>query len=273
MDVTFEESQPWVILNKIEQQIKEKIEKYGIPLKKWPGIKINYGIKTGCNEAFIINEDKRKEILSNCITEEERKKTDKLIRPILRGKDIKCGSYNWAGDYLISTHNGYYDSKNCFIPPIDVNDREFPSLKKHLDEFYDKLYSREDKGYTPYNLRSCAYMDDFDKQKIIYSEIVQSPKFFLDKKGKFYPEASAFYMLGDFLEELIEYLNSPLSGWIFKTFYAGGGLGNNGYRYKKCFITSLPVPHGKSKDFFKNFNFTEEEITYINQHCKNALKY
>ena len=154
-----------------------------------------------------------------------------------------------------------------------MNDREFPSLKKHLDEFYDKLYSREDKGYTPYNLRSCAYMDDFDKQKIIYSEIVQSPKFFLDKNGKFYPEASAFYMLGDFLEELIEYLNSPLSGWIFKTFYAGGGLGNNGYRYKKCFITSLPVPHGKSKDFFKNFNFTEEEIAYINQHCKNALKY
>ena len=97
MDVTFEEGQPWVILNKIEQQIKEKIEKYGTPLKNWPGIKINYGIKTGCNEAFIIDEEKRKEILANCLTEEEREKTAKLIRPILRGKDIKCGSYNWAG--------------------------------------------------------------------------------------------------------------------------------------------------------------------------------
>ena len=268
MDVTFEESQPWVILNKIEQQIKEKIEKYGIPLKKWPGIKINYGIKTGCNEAFIINEDKRKEILSNCITEEERKKTDKLIRPILRGKDIKCGSYNWAGDYLISTHNGYYDSKNCFIPPIDVNDREFPSLKKHLDEFYDKLYSREDKGYTPYNLRSCAYMDDFDKQKILYSEISQTPCFFLDEESKFCILNTAYYLIGDNMKLLVDYLNSQLSAWIFKKYYAGGGLGDSGYRYLKNTIVNLPIPSDTANDFFLSFRLSTNEITYI----KNSFK-
>lgn len=211
MDITFEESQPWVILNKIEQQIKEKIEKYGTPLKKWPGIKIARGILTGCNEAFIINEEKRKEILDNCLTEEEREKTDKLIRPILRGKDIKCGSYNWAGDYLISTHNGYYDSKNCFIPPIDVNDREFPSLKKHLDEFYDKLSSREDKGNTPYNLRSCAYMDDFDKHIIAWQRITQQNRFCLTKNKEYILDSCAFIRCDNInIDSLLLQMNSKI---------------------------------------------------------------
>jgi len=268
MDVTFEESQPWVILNKIEQQIKEKIEKYGTPLKKWPGIKINYGIKTGCNEAFIINEEKRKEILDNCLTEEEREKTDKLIRPILRGKDIKCGSYNWAGLYLIATHNGYYDANNNFIAPININNEEFPSLKRHLDVFYNKLSSREDKGDTPYNLRSCAYMDDFDKQKILYSEISQTPCFFLDDGSKFCPLNTAYYLIGDNMKLLVDYLNSQLSAWIFKKYYAGGGLGDSGYRYLKNTIVNLPIPSGTAGDFFLSFRLSPDEIAYI----KNSIK-
>ncbi len=76
-------SAPWVILTPIEQRIKEKIEAVGTPLKDWD-IQINYGIKTGYNEAFIISTEKRDEILANCQTEDERRRTEALIRPILK---------------------------------------------------------------------------------------------------------------------------------------------------------------------------------------------
>lgn len=95
----FDSSDSWVILSPIEQSIKRKIEAVGTPLKDWD-IQINYGIKTGYNDAFIINTEKRDEILSNCQSEDERTRTAELIRPILRGRDIKRYGHNWAGLYL-----------------------------------------------------------------------------------------------------------------------------------------------------------------------------
>lgn len=91
-ECSFATSDSWVILSPIEQSIKRKIEAVGVPLKDWD-ISINYGIKTGFNDAFIITSEKRQEILDNCKTEDERKRTDELIRPILRGRDIKRYSY------------------------------------------------------------------------------------------------------------------------------------------------------------------------------------
>ncbi len=101
----FHTSDAWIILSPIEQSIKQKIEAVGTPLKDWD-IQINYGIKTGCNEAFIIDSDKRNKILENCLTDDEKKRTADLIRPILRGRDIKRYGYQWANLWLINTHNG-----------------------------------------------------------------------------------------------------------------------------------------------------------------------
>ncbi len=99
-DTSFDTSDSWVILTPIEQSIKRKIESVGIPLKDWD-IQINYGIKTGFNDAFIISTEKRDEILANCTDEDERERTAELIRPILRGRDIKRYGYDWARLYLI----------------------------------------------------------------------------------------------------------------------------------------------------------------------------
>ena len=136
----------------------------GTPLKDWD-IQINYGIKTGCNEAFIIDTAKREEILTNCQTEEERKRTDELIRPILRGRDIKRYEYVDNGLYLINTHNGIKGK----LPRIDIND--YPAVKAHLDQYWDKISVRADKGDTPYNLRNCTYLEDFNKPKLFYADI------------------------------------------------------------------------------------------------------
>ncbi|WP_120908098.1 class I SAM-dependent DNA methyltransferase [Helicobacter pylori] len=230
--------------------LRDKIEQSGTPLKDW-GIQINYGIKTGCNEAFIIPTEKRDAILKNCDDVQkdergmsERERTKELIKPILRGKDIKRYSYEWAGEWLINTHNGYTSAQKSKISLIDIE--KYPATKAHLDSHYDAIATRSDQGDTPYNLRNCAYLEDFEKEKIVYGEIVQEPRFYLDngecELGGFYAEATSFILTGEHLRYLLGMLHSKLITFAFKTFYAGGGLGESGYRYKKAFIERLPIP-------------------------------
>ncbi len=223
--------------------LRDKMESVGTPLKDWD-IQIYRGILTGANEAFIIPTEKREEILNACKTQEERKRTETLIKPILRGKDIKRYSYEWAGEWVINTHNGYTSNLKSKIPPIDI--AKYPATKAHLDAHWDTIATRCDQGDTPYHLRNCAYLEDFEKEKIVYGEIVQEPRFYLDngecELGYFYAEATSFILTGEHLRYLLGMLHSKLITFAFKTFYAGGGLGESGYRYKKAFIERLPIP-------------------------------
>ncbi|GAA7496031.1 class I SAM-dependent DNA methyltransferase [Helicobacter pylori] len=236
--------------------LRDKMENIGTPLKDW-GIQIYRGILTGCNEAFIIPTEKRDEILKNCDDAQkdergmsERERTKELIKPILRGKDIKRYSYEWADLWVINTHNGYTSAFKSKIPPIDIE--KYPALKAHLDSHYNAIVTRSDQGDTPYHLRNCAYLEDFEKEKIVYGEIVQEPRFYLDngecELGVFYAEATSFILIGEHLRYLLGMLHSKLITFAFKTFYAGGGLGESGYRYKKAFIERLPIPQITTKN-------------------------
>ncbi|MGL2696579.1 DUF7149 domain-containing protein [Helicobacter pylori] len=243
-------TESFIFANATLLDLRDKMENIGTPLKDW-GIQIYRGILTGCNEAFIIPTEKRDAILKNCDDAQkdekgmsERERTIELIKPILRGKDIKRYSYEWAGEWLINTHNGYTSATKSKIPPIDIE--KYPALKAHLDSHYDAITTRCDQGDTPYNLRNCAYLEDFEKEKIVYGEIVQEPRFYLDngecELGVFYAEATSFILTGEHLCYLLGMLHSKLITFAFKTFYAGGGLGESGYRYKKAFIERLPIP-------------------------------
>jgi hypothetical protein len=260
----------WVVLSPIEQRIKAKIEAIGTPLKDWD-ISINYGIKTGYNEAFIIDGKKKDELIV------EDPKSAEIIRPILRGRDIKRYSYDFADLWLINTHNGI---KEKAIKPINIDD--YPAIKKHLDEFYPELEKRADKGVTPYNLRNCAYMEDFYKQKIIFQEIVQEPSFAYDSNGTFFCLDTGRIIIGKDIEYLIAILNSKLFFFAIKTFYGGGGLGETGVRMKHTFFEKfnyLPFdPERKQqiekllqlKDYkkidglvYEVYQLSEEEIKFI----------
>ncbi|EIT7850168.1 class I SAM-dependent DNA methyltransferase, partial [Campylobacter coli] len=186
--------------------LKAKIERIGTPLKEWQGLNIYRGILTGYNEAFIITTEKRNEILANCKDEAEKERTAKLIRKMLRGRDIKRYSYEWAGLWVINTHNGYKNQNGEKVEAINI--KHYPSLKKHFDEFYPQLEKRADKGLTPYNLRNCAYIEEFEREKIVYSEIVRKPQFYLDTKLNFYAEATSFILTGENLKYLIAFLNN-----------------------------------------------------------------
>ncbi|RKU95014.1 class I SAM-dependent DNA methyltransferase [Helicobacter pylori] len=242
-------TESFIFANATLLDLRDKIESIGTPLKDWD-IQIYRGILTGCNEAFIIPTEKREEILNACKTQEERERTEGLIKPILRGKDIKRYSYEWAGEWLINTHNGYTSALKSKIPPIDIE--KYPAIKAHLDSHWDTIATRSDQGGTPYHLRNCAYLEDFEKEKIVYGEIVQEPRFYLDngecELGYFYAEATSFILTGEHLHYLLGMLHSKLITFAFKTFYAGGGLGESGYRYKKAFIERLPIPKITTKN-------------------------
>jgi site-specific DNA-methyltransferase (adenine-specific) len=92
-------------------------------------------------------------------------------------------------------------------------------------------------------LQRCAatYYAEFEKEKVVYSEIVREPQFYYDTE-KFYVEATAFLMTGSHLRYLCGLLNSSPVEFFFKRYYAGGGLGEEGYRYKKAFLEKLPIP-------------------------------
>ena len=136
MECSFDTSDSWVVLSPIEQSIKRKIEAVGTPLKEWD-IQIYRGVLTGCNDAFIIDTAKRNEILSNCQTEEERQRTAELIRPILRGKDIKRYGYEWADLWLIATFpSRHYD--------IDL----YPAVKQYLLAFGIERLEQTGKVHT-----------------------------------------------------------------------------------------------------------------------------
>ena len=266
----FSTSDSWVILSPIEQSIKRKIETVGTPLKDWD-IQINYGIKTGFNDAFIISTEKRDEILANCQTEDERQRTAELIRPILRGRDIKRYGYVDNGLYLINTHNGIRGK----LPRIKIE--EYPAIKAHLDAYWDKIEKRADQGDTPYNLRNCAYMDDFSKPKIVWGNLNLRASFALVEDDSFINAPSPMIVPASFY--LLGLLNSKVADYYIRKL---GVTRNGGYfEYKPMFIEQLPVPieselksvideAAKRQDeelvdqyVYSMYGLTDEEILYI----------
>lgn len=195
----------WSIRNKLHDSVLQKMN-VGTALKDMP-ISIYRGILTGFNDAFFIDGKTREKLIA------EDPKSEELIKPLLRGRDINA----WVTEsdqYLINPHNGI---KERNIAPINID--EYPAIKKHLDQFIDKLVKRGDKGDTPYNLRNCAYLEDFSKPKIIYPEITSLFSFTYDELGmmcnnKNYiiSEKESFQSLpkGTFLKALLAIFNSNL---------------------------------------------------------------
>lgn len=217
INASFTPSDSWVILSEIEKSIKAKIEAVGTPLKDWE-IKINYGIKTGCNEAFIIDSIKRNEILNNCTTEEERQKTDDIIRPILRGRDIKRYSYEFAEQYIIAT-----------FPSRQYNIDDYQSVKSHLLSFGIDRLEQTGKKYVingkivkarkKTNNKwfetqdSISYWEDFFKPKIIWKRVGSIIRFAYDTHGILGLDSTCF-AVGSHIPYLCCVLNSSMGHYL-----------------------------------------------------------
>jgi len=172
--------------------LKAKIEAVGTPLKEWD-VKIYRGVLTGFNEAFIIDTSTKERLCA------EDEKSAEIIKPILRGRDIKRYGYQWAGLWLINLYNN---------PPVNIN--YYPAIKKHLDHYYPQLEKRLDKGVTPYNLRNCAYLQEFEKEKVVWKRVGSVLRFGYDIQGLFCLDSTCF-AIGNDIKYLTALLNSRIS--------------------------------------------------------------
>ena len=274
VECRFDSSDSWVVLSPIEQSIKRKIESVGTPLKDWD-IQINYGIKTGFNDAFIINTEKRNEILDNCSSEEERTKTAELIRPILRGRDIKRYGYNWADLWLIAT-----------FPSRHYDIEMYPAVKAHLLSFGKERLEQTGKKYIINGEEvkarkktsnkwfetqdSISYWDDFLLPKLIYPETTQGAFFAYDETGLFL-DKTCFMMISKHARYLQATLSSQLFEFAYKRIFSSIELGQHGFQYNKHALIKLPVKKLNKSDsiiysdefFYNCYGITNEEIEYI----------
>ncbi len=234
----------WSILSEIELSIKTKIEAAGTPLKDW-NVDIFRGVLTGYNDAFIISSEKREEILANCADESERQRTAAIIRPILRGRDIKRYGYVFADQYLIAT----FPAKQ-----YDIDD--YPALKDHLlaigierleqtgEEHIvngERIKARKKTNNKWFETQdSISYWDLLSQPKIVWGEISDKTKFCLDREGKYVPEATTFMLSGERLTLLLAFLNCSVSEYMFSTIGTTTGVGT--VRWKKFKIEQLYVP-------------------------------
>ena len=187
----------WAILSSIQQTLNSKILCKSKPLKDWE-IEIYRGVLTGFNEAFIIDESKK-----NMLIDEDSKCTE-IIKPILRGREIETYYTQWDGGYIVNTHNG---NKAKRIEKIDIEN--YPIVKQHLDFFSPKIFERYDQGDTPYNLRNCAYLDEFSKEKIIWKRIGSKLRFTYSNEEIFCLDSTCI-ATGEKMKYLTAFLNSKL---------------------------------------------------------------
>ena len=242
----FTSSGSWVILNPIEQGIKEKVERMGTPLKDWK-VQINYGIKTGYNEAFIIDGKKKDELIS------KDPKSAEIIRPILRGRDIKKYGYDFADLWIVyipwhfplhfnsSISGASKEAETAFI-------LEYPAIYNHLFNFKTELANRNKAetgiSYEWYALQRWGsnYWEDFYKQKIVYNDIAQKLTFALVEPGIFFNNTVYFIQTDRFeVLFLLIFLNSAIIDWYFRLISVQ--LGEKAVRMFTIYVENIPIPY------------------------------
>ena len=284
---SFKSDDTWSILNEIELSIKQKVEKAGIPLKNWD-VEMYRGVLTGFNDAFIITSDKREEILSNCADDSERDRTAELIRPILRGRDIKRYGYDWANQYIVAT-----------FPSRHYNIDDYPALKEFLLSFGTERLEQTGKEYIIDGEKvkarkktnnkwfetqdSISYWDEFSKPKIVWGNLNTKGSYALAPEDMFINAPACMIVPGS--PYLLAMLNSKVADYYIRNL---GVVRNGGFfEYKPMFVEQIPVPlpqdeivasiedvfNSDAPDDLKDkrledivesmFDFTEPEIAYL----------
>jgi adenine-specific DNA-methyltransferase len=238
----------WTLGDDKVLSLKEKIEKVGKPLKEWD-VKIYFGIKTGYNDAFIIDTETRNRILANCKDEEERKRTEEIIKPVLRGRDIERYRYKWAGLWIIIIPAGWTNERRGQEDSEEFFKKTFPALYNHFMSFANVkgkgkgLFDRDDQGDYWWELRPCDYYPEFEKEKIVWQRVTKSPKFAIVPSG-YYCEATTHFITTNedafyIRRYLLGIFNSKFFEFAFYKFYMGGGIEGE---IKGEFIGRYPIP-------------------------------
>ena len=188
---------------------------------------------TGLNEAFIVDGPTKEALVR------EDARSAEILKPLVRGRDVGAYSVNWAGLWLIATHNGY-----GAVPRVDV--AHYPAIMRHLHGFMPALEQRQDQGASPYNLRSCAYHAQFERPKVLWREISDQPRFAYCP-DEMYCNNKVYLLTSDSVEHLqylCAVLNSRIARWYGRHVTVTTGAGESSWF--KFSVESLPVPRGSA---------------------------
>lgn len=266
-EISFTNSENWVILNPIELSIKKKIEQYGTKLQDWD-LSINRGILTGYNDAFIIDEATKNSLIT------ADPKSAELIRPILRGKDINRYHYNFAKLWVIYIPCGFTNHKRNNEKPEEWFKNTYPSIYHHLVDVENELsktrsskskglYKRDDQGEYWWELRSCKYLDDFYKPKIMYNDINTRLSFCCVEQGIFCNNTVYFLQPNEAdLKYFLAILNSRIINWYYKTLSVQ--LGSNAVRMFSIYVKKIPIPQINMRERMEISDLVNKELSNKN---------
>ena len=226
---------PWSVLSPAEQTAMDKMRAKGTPLREWD-VKIRRGVTTGYNEAFIVDEATKRELVA------EDPKSAEIIAPILRGRDIQRYRAMWAGLYLIAT-----------IPAMKVDIDEYPAVEKYLLSFgkdrleqsgkrlADGRKSRSRTGHSWFELQvATAYYEEFAKEKLFWMQMSGDSGRFAYSNDEIYCNQKGFVATGKHLKYMCSILNSALSAWFLKNTGVTTGMGL--VQWDRFSVERFPIP-------------------------------
>jgi hypothetical protein len=264
----------WIILSKDDFIIKTEIEKSGVQLKNWD-VEFYRGMLTGYNDAFYIDDKKRQDLI------EEDPNSEKIIKRLLRGREIFRWGYNFNDNYAIYPHNGLKENTKKGVkalPRIDVP-KNFPAIYKHLLQYKDKdsplanrnedgsyqtLVHRTDQGAHWTNIRDCAYLLSLEEEKLVWLAITDKPAFAYDNKHTYISNPS-YFMSGKDLKYLLVFLNSKVIEWYLDKISSSTGQGTN--QWNKMYIELLPIPK-PNIDIIAKYEIIADYLIYLNDNTQ-----
>ncbi|ENN5834443.1 class I SAM-dependent DNA methyltransferase [Campylobacter lari] len=237
--------------------LKAKIEKHGTPLKDWHGL----------NEAFIITTEKRDEILAKCKDEAEKERTAKLIRKMLRGRDIKRYSYEWAGLWVIGT-----------FPSLKIDIEQYPSLKSYLSKFLPRIEQSGEKGCRKKTSNkwfetqdNIAYYQEFEKEILVWKAVGRNLAFALTEKNTLVSAPSSFISTDvNFLKYFCGILLSNTLKWLILQISDTTGAGDLMLNNQSLERLSIPKINSKNEKLANELISLVDEILVLKEQDKNA---
>ena len=225
----------WAISDERVQRLLTKIKSKGVPLSEYVNGKVYYGIKTGLNEAFVIDEATREQLIA------EDPKSEEVIKPFLAGRDVKRYAHLATDKYLILFEKGWTRKKLGKLPEeaafAKLSER-YSAVAEHLRPFATKAKKRQDQGDYWWELRACDYYAEFEKPKIIYPNICKQPEFAFDDEGIYTNQKCFIISLDD--KFLLGYLNSSLNYFLFQNILPK--LRGDFFEPSYVFFRNFPVP-------------------------------
>jgi hypothetical protein len=221
----------WRLERQDVQALLEKLRSVGTPLGEYVGGRFYRGVLTGFNEAFVVDRATRDRLIA------EHKSSAEVLKPFLRGRDVKRWRVEYQDLWLIFTRRG-----------IDID--EFPAIKKHLEQYKDRLTpgvpgGRKPGSYKWYEIQdNIAYWQEFEQPKIIIPSIVQAVEYSVDFEG-YYGNDKTSICVTESAPFLAAFLNSSVLWWFIRQLAASkqGGF----YEFKPMYVTQLPIPEVENK--------------------------